>query len=224
MISLVLIIFLVPLCTIYAFKTRKIPENFNEAKYIGFTMYSTCIVFLASIAIYFGTSNDYKIQSSSLCMCLNISATVVLACLFSPKVYLVLFQPYKNIRPRNNGGRCAPPGASGSSGGATGVSGCEMVSSSKWVWSNHWYPTPTHEKIEKPLYLFNYYFCFFEQMWWKLLKLSWKRHELKIGGDRQDVPCLIQKMSAQMKWDLVNYRVIINYWVSRFLMPFYTPT
>lgn len=62
MISLILIIFLVPLCTIYAFKTRKIPENFNEAKYIGFTMYSTCIVFLASIAIYFGTSTDYKIQ------------------------------------------------------------------------------------------------------------------------------------------------------------------
>lgn len=132
MISLILIIFLVPLCTIYAFKTRKIPENFNEAKYIGFTMYSTCIVFLASIAIYFGTSNDYKIQSSSLCMCLNISATVVLACLFTPKVYLVLFQPYKNVRPRNNGGRATQPGASGGSSGGTGASGCEMVSS-MWV-------------------------------------------------------------------------------------------
>lgn len=133
MISLILIIFLVPLCTLYAFKTRKIPENFNEAKYIGFTMYSTCIVFLASIAIYFGTSNDYKIQSSSLCMCLNISATVVLACLFTPKVYLVLFQPYKNVRPRGNGGRSAAP--SGSSGGVTG-SGCDMVSN-VWVW-NGW--------------------------------------------------------------------------------------
>lgn len=128
MISLILIIFLVPLCTIYAFKTRKIPENFNEAKYIGFTMYSTCIVFLASIAIYFGTSNDYKIQSSSLCMCLNISATVVLACLFTPKVYLVLFQPYKNVRPRNNGGRATQPVASGSSSGHP----AEMVSS-MWV-------------------------------------------------------------------------------------------
>jgi hypothetical protein len=131
MISLILIIFLVPLCTLYAFKTRKIPENFNEAKYIGFTMYSTCIVFLASIAIYFGTSNDYKVQSSSLCMCLTISATVVLACLFTPKVYLVLFQPYKNVRPRgnNNGARSAAP--SGSSIGITG-SGCDMVSS-MWV-------------------------------------------------------------------------------------------
>ena len=31
--------FLVVLCTIYAIKTRKIPENFNETKFIGFTCY-----------------------------------------------------------------------------------------------------------------------------------------------------------------------------------------
>ena len=44
------------------FKTRKIPENFNEAKYIGVTMYSTCIVWLAFVAIYFATFNDYKVK------------------------------------------------------------------------------------------------------------------------------------------------------------------
>ncbi|XP_017772969.1 PREDICTED: metabotropic glutamate receptor 7 isoform X2 [Nicrophorus vespilloides] len=94
---------LILLCTWYAFKTRKIPENFNEAKYIGFTMYSTCIVWLAFLPIYFGTNNDYKIQIVSVCMCLNISASVVLGCLFVPKVYLVLFQPYKNVRQTGNG-------------------------------------------------------------------------------------------------------------------------
>lgn len=37
-------------------------------------------------------------------MCLNISASVALGCLFTPKVYLVLFQPYKNVRqPAGNG-------------------------------------------------------------------------------------------------------------------------
>lgn len=30
--------FLITLCTLYAFKTRNLPENFNEAKFIGFTM------------------------------------------------------------------------------------------------------------------------------------------------------------------------------------------
>ncbi|XP_023290502.1 metabotropic glutamate receptor 7 [Orussus abietinus] len=99
MMSLVYNMILILMCTLYAFKTRKIPENFNEAKYIGFTMYSTCIVWLAFVPIYFGTNNDYKIQIASMCMCINISATVALGCLFTPKVYLVLFQPYKNVRP-----------------------------------------------------------------------------------------------------------------------------
>lgn len=60
--SLVYNMVLILLCTLYAFKTRKIPENFNEAKYIGFTMYSTCIVWLAFLPIYFGTNNEYKVK------------------------------------------------------------------------------------------------------------------------------------------------------------------
>jgi hypothetical protein len=59
--SLVYNMVLIFLCTWYAFKTRKIPENFNEAKYIGFTMYSTCIIWLAFIPIFFGTRNDYEV-------------------------------------------------------------------------------------------------------------------------------------------------------------------
>ncbi|KAE8745293.1 hypothetical protein FOCC_FOCC007978 [Frankliniella occidentalis] len=97
MTSLLFNFFLIALCTLYAFKTRKIPENFNEAKYISFTMYSTCIVWLAFIPIYFGTM-DHKVRTAAMSMCVEISATVVLGCLFVPKVYLVLFQPYKNVR------------------------------------------------------------------------------------------------------------------------------
>lgn len=99
MMSLVYNMVLILMCTLYAFKTRKMPENFNEAKYIGFTMYSTCIVWLAFVPIYFSTFNNYTIQISCMCMCLNISATVALGCLFTPKVYIVLIQPDKNIRP-----------------------------------------------------------------------------------------------------------------------------
>lgn len=67
MMSLIYNITLIILCTLYAFKTRKIPENFNEAKYIGFTMYSTSIVWLAFIPIYFGTNNDYKVRVMMTC-------------------------------------------------------------------------------------------------------------------------------------------------------------
>ena len=55
---------LILMCTVYAVKTRKIPSNFNEAKYIGFTMYSTCIVWLAFIPIFFGTNHDYTVSRS----------------------------------------------------------------------------------------------------------------------------------------------------------------
>ncbi|XP_034240274.1 metabotropic glutamate receptor 2-like [Thrips palmi] len=97
MTSLLFNFMLIAMCTLYAFKTRKIPENFNEAKYISFTMYSTCIVWLAFIPIYFGTT-DHKVRTCAMSMCVEISATVVLGCLFVPKVYLVIFQPYKNVR------------------------------------------------------------------------------------------------------------------------------
>lgn len=42
---------------------------------------------------------NFQVQIASMCMCINISASVALGCLFTPKVYLVLFQPYKNVRP-----------------------------------------------------------------------------------------------------------------------------
>lgn len=53
---------LITICTVYAVKTRKIPENFNESKFIGFTMYTTCIIWLAFIPIYFGTGNSYEVR------------------------------------------------------------------------------------------------------------------------------------------------------------------
>ncbi|CAF0773864.1 unnamed protein product [Adineta steineri] len=85
---------LVFLCTLYAIKTRNLPENFNEAKFIGFSMYTTCVIWLAFAAVHFAT--DVKVFS--LCVATNASAYVVLIFLFFPKLYLIIFKPEKNQR------------------------------------------------------------------------------------------------------------------------------
>ncbi|KAK6749508.1 hypothetical protein RB195_001862 [Necator americanus] len=102
LVSLLYNLLLIVACTVYAFKTRKIPENFNETRHIGFTMYSTCILWLSFGPIYFATQNNFRIQITSLCMCISLSGTVALVCFFAPKVYIVLFQPYKNVRTRQS--------------------------------------------------------------------------------------------------------------------------
>uniref|UniRef100_A0A4X2LFP7 Glutamate metabotropic receptor 2 n=1 Tax=Vombatus ursinus TaxID=29139 RepID=A0A4X2LFP7_VOMUR len=78
-------------------KTRKCPENFNEAKFIGFTMYTTCIIWLAFLPIFYVTSSDYRVQTTTMCVSVSLSGSVVLGCLFTPKLHIILFQPQKNI-------------------------------------------------------------------------------------------------------------------------------
>lgn len=58
-------------CTLYAWKTRSVPENFNEAKFIGFAMYTTCVIWLAFLPIYFGS------ESKVLCSRNNSSELLI---------------------------------------------------------------------------------------------------------------------------------------------------
>uniref|UniRef100_UPI00398F3608 metabotropic glutamate receptor 2 n=1 Tax=Pristiophorus japonicus TaxID=55135 RepID=UPI00398F3608 len=95
--SLTYTVVLIVLCTVYAFKTRKCPENFNEAKFIGFTMYTTCIIWLAFLPIFYVTSSDYRVQTTTMCISVSLSGSVVLGCLFAPKIHIILFQPQKNV-------------------------------------------------------------------------------------------------------------------------------
>ncbi|XP_068109109.1 metabotropic glutamate receptor 2 [Hyperolius riggenbachi] len=97
LVSLSYNVLLVLLCTLYAFKTRKCPENFNEAKFIGFTMYTTCIIWLAFLPIFYVTSSDYRVQTTTLCVSVSLSGSVVLGCLFTPKIHIIMFQPQKNV-------------------------------------------------------------------------------------------------------------------------------
>ncbi|XP_073792308.1 metabotropic glutamate receptor 7 isoform X1 [Danio rerio] len=96
-------ILLMVTCTVYAIKTRGVPENFNEAKPIGFTMYTTCIVWLAFIPIFFGTAQSAEklyIQTTTLTISMNLSASVALGMLYMPKVYVIIFHPELNVQKR----------------------------------------------------------------------------------------------------------------------------
>ncbi|XP_022617112.1 metabotropic glutamate receptor 4-like, partial [Seriola dumerili] len=69
-------------CTVYAIKTRGVPETFNEAKPIGFTMYTTCIIWLAFIPIFFGTSQSTEKVSLQLLLDCSKQKEVIAAARF----------------------------------------------------------------------------------------------------------------------------------------------
>ncbi|KAM3956039.1 LOW QUALITY PROTEIN: metabotropic glutamate receptor 2-like [Aphomia sociella] len=89
---------LIVVCTVYAVLTRKIPEAFNESKHIGFTMYTTCVIWLAFVPLYFGTASHVPLRVTSMAVTISLSASVTLACLFTPKLYIIIVRPERNVR------------------------------------------------------------------------------------------------------------------------------
>ena len=82
------------LCTYYAFKARGIPDNFNETKYIGFSMY---ILLLSSLA-YYPVAFTFESWYVTLLSCSTTLVTSFgfLSCMFGPKVYVLFFRPQEN--------------------------------------------------------------------------------------------------------------------------------
>jgi metabotropic glutamate receptor 2/3 len=84
------------LSTYFAFLARKIPENFNEAKFINVTLYTIIIIWLAFIPTYFATAKLGSVyQTSSLVLAIILTATTTLGCLFAPKILLLISQLLK---------------------------------------------------------------------------------------------------------------------------------
>ncbi|XP_050447039.1 uncharacterized protein LOC126849343 isoform X1 [Cataglyphis hispanica] len=96
---------LIIVCTVYAVLTRKIPEAFNESKHIGLTMYTTCVIWCAFIPLYYGTGSNVALRITSMSVTISLSASVTVVCLFSPKLYIILIRPERNVRPTVRAGR-----------------------------------------------------------------------------------------------------------------------
>ena len=90
--------------TYFAFRTRNVPENFNEAKYISFTMYTLCVLWLAFIPTYIAATATLGViyQTGSLVLAIIFNATITLSCLFAPKIYFLFRAVHKTYKQNNS--------------------------------------------------------------------------------------------------------------------------
>ena len=81
---------LVMTCAFYAFKTRKLPDNYNESKFIAFCVYSTLFLWLAFVPVYFVIPAGYY-RVAVLMIAISSNATVILICMYLPKLFAIYF-------------------------------------------------------------------------------------------------------------------------------------
>ena len=82
-------------CSIFAFRARKLPENYNEARYTSFAMFSFCLAWLFFLPLYF--SMETEIDREIVILVISFLSTVArLLILYGPKLIVILFHPEEN--------------------------------------------------------------------------------------------------------------------------------